>query len=98
MPTSFSTVWDEVIDGTCTGCHGSTGAGGLSMPSERDAYTELLADYVVAGDPTRSELYDRITRSGGGLFSGIMPPAPMDSLSDEQIALVERWITEGAVE
>jgi hypothetical protein len=87
--TSFTEVWDEVIRGSCTGCHG--GAGGLSMSDESTAYTNLMDGRVIAGDPAGSMLYDRITRTGAGR----MPPS--GGLSVTQQNLVREWIEEGAI-
>ena len=88
---TFTEVYDEVIRDYCSGCHGSFGAGGLSMPDADTAYTSLMDGRVVAGDPDRSELYDRITRTGAGR----MPPSSPLSTSDQD--LIRTWIEAGAL-
>ena len=53
------------------------------------------SDIVVPGNAQASSLYDRITRANSE--AGDMPPGNAE-LSAEQIALIELWINEGALE
>ncbi len=74
----------------CFRCHGEKEKGGLRLNTRRRAVksgdSEVPA--VVPGDPEASELIARVR-------SGDMPPTG-DSLSQEQIAVLEKWIEDGA--
>lgn len=74
----------------CFRCHGEKDKGGLKLDS-REALlkagdSEILA--VVPGDLDASELIARIR-------SGDMPPTE-EGLSEQQIELLEQWVTDGA--
>ncbi len=75
-----------------SGCHDAkTHADGIDLSS----YEAMMRSHETvrpynAGD---SELYESITDFGD---DDLMPPPPRDPLSKEQIALVRRWINEGA--
>jgi WD40 repeat protein len=80
----------------CQGCHQPAKAeGGLLMTG----YAELLkkgdSDVagIVAGKPDESIIYQMIVPSGG---KPAKMPRGKDPLSDRDINLVKRWITEGA--
>ena len=81
-----------IFDSNCTSCHGYPNQyGDLVLFS----YDDLMnSGTVVPGDASSSSLYDRITREESE--NGDMPPT--GSLSDEEIALIEAWINNGANE
>ena len=56
-----------------------------------DSYENIMKE-VKPGDPNDSELYEYLLESG----DDIMPPRPYEPLSDENIALIKRWIEQGA--
>ena len=49
---------------------------------------------VDPGDPSGSDLYERISETGP---DKVMPPFPYNTLTSEQIQKVERWIQQGAL-
>jgi ankyrin repeat protein len=78
----------------CVGCHGaSQQTSGLRLDRRRDAMRGSSASGVVIrpGNADISFLYLKLT---GGAFGAQMPPT--GALKPEQIALVKRWIDEGA--
>ncbi|MCA9133983.1 MAG: DUF1553 domain-containing protein, partial [Planctomycetales bacterium] len=79
-----------ILSENCFRCHGEKQKGGLKLNS-RDAALlggESEVPAVVPGDPESSELLAQIR-------SGAMPPTET-GLSSEQIAILERWIGDGA--
>ncbi|MFO0804164.1 MAG: c-type cytochrome domain-containing protein [Gemmataceae bacterium] len=80
-----------ILKAKCAGCHtNGTYKGGLSLDT-REAM--LKAKAVVPGKAAESELVKRITTKDPDL---LMPQkaAPLD---EKQIAVIKRWIDEGAV-
>ena len=71
----------------CFRCHGEKEKGGLKLDSRK----RLLAA-VVPGDPHRSELIKRIRTPDE---DERMPPTG-EPLNQDQVAVLEKWITEGA--
>ena len=90
----YTSEIQPIFDLNCTfsNCHDSASpAGGLNLLT----YASLMSASVIdAGNPSGSELYDRIIRAETS--PGDMPPT--GSLSDEQIELIETWINDGALE
>lgn len=107
-----SATWDSlyrtVFSQSCArpGCHTAGGRGGLSFDDPAEAYLQLVGDgeggpsigpecagkghrLVVPGDPEGSLLMRKITgtQECGG---------PMTFVSDESLALIRQWISEGA--
>jgi uncharacterized membrane protein len=79
-----------IIASNCTmsGCHDNiTHADGVDLTT----YTKIVR-YVVPGNAANSKLYKEIIKTG----SGRMPPPPMAPLTAAQIALVQKWINQGA--
>lgn len=58
------------------------------------SYATVMAseDLVSPGKPNKSELIEVIKETGGD----VMPPSPYSRLSNEQIMLLETWISQGA--
>ena len=94
----------EIFTPRCatSGCHsGTTRAGGLSLQAEDiataivDVPSEARPDYklVAPGDPVNSYLLMKM-RGDEGIAGDRMPPAR--ALEEEQIALVEEWVEDGA--
>jgi mono/diheme cytochrome c family protein len=97
-PVSFNRDVRPILSENCFQCHGHD-AGSREADLRLDTREGLFADLdgiplIAPGDPADSELFlriasedpeDRMPHADSGLF-----------LSDEQIATIERWITEGA--
>lgn len=95
---SFSKDIRQILTNHCFQCHGpdeSNRAADLRLDSLQGA--TLLRDGVAAvvpGSPEKSLLIERIT---SGDESARMPPVELKKdLTKDQIALLKRWITEGA--
>lgn len=56
-------------------------------------YNSIVSKDFVAGNADATELYEKITEDKA---DKIMPPPPNTPLSAQQIALIRRWINEGA--
>ncbi len=87
---SFASVVDPILQAECRLCHGDSG--GLSFKS----YDSLMVgghdgQAVVPFDREASGLYRRLT----GEIQPAMPPGGA-LLSDNQVALIGKWIDEGA--
>ncbi|MBI4326241.1 MAG: DUF1553 domain-containing protein [Chloroflexi bacterium] len=83
----------------CYACHGpdeKKRKAGLRLDVQEDAFKELKSGHraLVAGDLTKSALVERITSTDS---DEVMPPAKQNKpLQAEQIALLKRWVQEGA--
>jgi mono/diheme cytochrome c family protein len=81
----------------CTKCHGEAKAHGkMRLDTVAGIQAKLTADskLLVAGKPTESELFQRITLPAE---SRKRMPKGGDPLSPDAIELISRWIDEGAV-
>ncbi|QDU61195.1 Planctomycete cytochrome C [Planctomycetes bacterium Pan216] len=78
----------------CNECHGADRSGGLRLTSRRDAFTASDSGEVVikAGHAKQSILLERITSQDE---DAMMPPEG-DRLSAKEVALINRWIEQGA--
>ncbi len=88
---SFQYEIDPMMVSNCafSGCHDAiTAEDDIIL----DSYTNIIKE-VTPGKPNKSELYESITDNG----EDIMPPSPYAPLSGEQIALVKKWIEQGAL-
>jgi cytochrome c5 len=88
-PVCFDTQVLPILQTSCgmSGCHdGVSGEGGFDASSY-----ETVMDYVSAGDPRGSKLYNIITKING---ENMMPPDR--PLSIEQRSIIEVWIAQGA--
>lgn len=71
-----------------SGCHSAASAAeGVVL----DNYQGILEE-VKPGNPSKSKIYESVTGSG----EEFMPPAPNTPLSTDQIALLKKWIEQGA--
>jgi len=82
-----------LILGNCgiSGCHdAATAEDGVIL----DSYANIMnTGDVKQGDPNNSEIYENITETDP---DKIMPPPPSSPLSASQIALIKKWIEQGA--
>jgi hypothetical protein len=93
--------WDvrPILSQNCFFCHGQAAQkGGVRLDVEKAAYAEISEDKghrsIVPGDPGKSELFRRISTTDSELH---MPPKELHkTLSPREIAIIERWIKQGA--
>lgn len=84
-----------IFDSRCAECHGLTSReGGLRFTSRDDAMVELDSGEIaiVSGDPKSGSLVSRISSREP---AEMMPPEG-ERLTREEIALIVKWIEEGA--
>ena len=94
QPVHFGRDIRPILARHCIACHGGvTRSGGLSF-----LYPETVLPpgraVVVPGNPSASELFQRITSSDPDFQ--MPPPEKNDRLSPEEIELIRRWIEQGA--
>lgn len=96
-PVSYAKQIEPILRNQCFGCHqGAKQLGDYVMTD----FASLLAGgessepAVVAGKPDDSYLVQQITTVDG---HAEMPKSPLKPLSDVDVELVRRWISEGAV-
>jgi hypothetical protein len=93
--------WDvrPILSQNCFGCHGQAAQkGGVRLDIEKAAYAEIAEDKghrsIVPGNPGKSELFRRIVTGDAELR---MPPREQHkTLSPRDVAVIERWIKQGA--
>jgi hypothetical protein len=93
--------WDvrPILSQNCFACHGQgTQKAGLRLDIQKAAYDPIPEDKnkraIVPGNPRKSELFRRITSTD---VDYRMPPkASHKTLSPRDIAVIERWIKQGA--
>lgn len=88
---SYSKDIAPVMNGNCafSGCHGDS----LSKEFKLTTYNAVMAAGIKAGDPDKSEFYERLVSLNK---EKIMPRPPYDALSEKQIQLIYVWIGQGA--
>ena len=78
-----------IFQSSCYGCHGpSKQMAGLRLDSKKIA----LAKVIVAGNASESALYQRVA----GIGDQARMPMKGEALKPDQVALIRRWIDEGA--
>ena len=97
-PVDFNREIRPILSDTCFQCHGPDEKQrmvGLRLDTRDGAFAIRGKDAVViSGDSAHSRLYQRISHQNKAVR---MPPANFArSLTDAQIALIKRWIDEGA--
>jgi len=82
-------LWNQ----DCVSCHKP----GLAAPdlTAANSYSALVTNnkYVIPGNAAGSKLHNSLTGDGG---ASIMP-SPATKWSDSKIALVDKWINDGAL-
>ncbi len=94
-PLSYNTHIRPIFNAKCVGCHGGVKqAGGFGLVFREDALVETSSGKraIVPGKPGQSELLRRIKHEDPELRM------PLDGapLTEEETALIHRWIEEGA--
>lgn len=84
-----------ILKSSCQGCHGAKAQmGQLRLDAKSAAYTGGLSHKViVAGDSAASTLYQRVA----GIGDQARMPMGGKPMNAAQVALIKRWIDEGAV-
>lgn len=86
-----------ILNQNCLACHGGVKkSGGISylFPEEALAQGKSGEYAIIPGDPDASEMLYRITTDDE---VDLMPPSDHhDRLTDHEVALIERWIEQGA--
>ena len=91
-PVSFSKQIRPILADRCYACHGPDAAQRKSdLRLDQEAG---IATVLVAGDPDASEIASRLLSND--LDHQMPPPASKLKVSQEEIALIIRWIEEGA--
>ncbi len=95
----FATQIRPILSDACFHCHGPdtrNNKAGLRLDTPEGAFgtTELGGIAVVPGDLEASEMYWRITAEDD--FEVMPPPEANRTLKPEEIALLTRWIEQGA--
>ena len=90
-----------ILSDKCFACHGpdaNTREADLRLDMEEHAYAALKdnpnAHAIVPGDPERSEVYRRVVSSDAS--EQMPPPSSNLSLTEQDIAMLKKWITQGA--
>jgi Protein of unknown function (DUF1553)/Protein of unknown function (DUF1549)/Concanavalin A-like lectin/glucanases superfamily/Planctomycete cytochrome C len=88
-----------ILSDHCYACHGPDGGkrkAGLRLDRQEDAFAELKSGKraLVAGDVSKSALVERILATDPEEI--MPPPKQLKPLSKEEIALLKRWVKEGA--
>lgn len=95
-PIDFAADIRPILTEKCVGCHGGDQPKGHLKLNEREAVIgkgESGSFAVVPGNPESSELFRRITTDNA---DERMPPHDEKQLTAQEIALLKRWIAEGA--
>jgi hypothetical protein len=98
-PVSFNRDIRPILSNNCFQCHGpdsNTREAGLRLDLEEGVFKPIDTGrpIVSRGNPAESELIHRITATDPR--DVMPPPASNKSLSPDEIALLKRWIDEGA--
>jgi Planctomycete cytochrome C/WD domain, G-beta repeat len=95
-PVSFINDVAPILRESCFGCHGSKNPRGKLDMTRYESFRKggTKEDPIVPGKPEESYLIDAL--QGNGTASRMPPKEAGDPLAKEKIALLERWIKEGA--
>lgn len=94
-PVDFSTEVKPILNKHCISCHGGVKAkAGFSVLFEEEAFspTESGKPAIIKGDPDASEMIRRLTLDD----PEERMPYEHDPLSPDEIAVLRRWIKQGA--
>lgn len=97
-PEYYTTKVKPIFEANCARCHGGLNRrGGLNMDT-RESMLKGGHDgaVLVPGDPAKSLLV-RLIRHEGPADDPMSMPPKKPKLSDEDIAIVEKWVKAGAV-
>ena len=100
---SYNRVQAQLFDMSCTSCHGSNGAKGLSLTSaksynaivNKNSKTDLSKKLVNPNDALNSMIYMRLVNEYVG-DDGYTDHRNFTSLKDNDIDLLKEWVNAGA--
>lgn len=107
---TFTMVYNTIINGTCTGCHGQNGSSGLSMNTKAAAYANLVTNgntnncggvtkRVTANNPAQSSLYLKVSSASANVNNcGQRMPRGGNALPAAQVTMIQQWIAAGALD
>ncbi|MGB1874188.1 MAG: DUF1549 domain-containing protein, partial [Akkermansiaceae bacterium] len=97
-PLNFSRDIRPILSAKCFACHGPDSQdrdADYRMDTKEGAFADLGGYHaIVPGDPENSEIIKRIISDDEDKL--MPPPKHKNPLSEEEIALLKRWIAEGA--
>ena len=97
-PLNFSRDIRPILSAKCFACHGPDSQdrdADYRMDTKEGAFADLGGYFaIVPGKPEQSEIIKRITSDDDEEL--MPPPKHKNPLSEEEIALLQRWIAEGA--
>lgn len=94
-PIDYSTQVKPILNKRCISCHGGVRKkGGFSLLFEEEAKAQLTsgAYAIIPGDPGESEMIRRLRLTD----EEERMPYHQEMLPDEEVAILRRWIKEGA--
>src|SRR4051812_8050295 len=83
----------KILEKNCAECHGAKGDKSAGIDFIEDVERVKEEGLVIAKDPANSPLYQRLIETD----ESKRMPFGEDPLSQQDIALIAKWITEGAV-
>jgi mono/diheme cytochrome c family protein len=89
-PQEIAAKVRDIFTASCFECHGGRSKLAGVLVLDRDQL--VSSEHVVPGNADGSNLFARISATD----DSVMPPAPKQPLSAEQIAIVKTWIAAGA--
>ena len=92
---SFTEHVKPVLEAKCAMCHNSKAQPGrLSLASQAEAVqTGTLGVFIVPGKPAQSRFITHLGKAHASVKA--MPPVG-EVLTEEEVALIQRWIAQGA--
>lgn len=97
-PVSYKSEVKPLIDKYCLECHVPGGDGATASGFVADSYETVMkgtkyGPVIVAGDSLSSSFYRLVA---GKVDPSIQMPHGKEALTEQEIAIIERWILEGA--
>lgn len=91
----FTTHIKPVLEAKCATCHNQEALPGrMSLASQGEARRSgALRGFIIPGQPEASPLLTRLTSAHANVQA--MPPVG-ETLTEEEVALIKRWISQGA--
>ena len=98
QPVSFQEDVQPILEANCSECHSGGGAGAEASGLDMSSYEGLMegtryGPVIEPGDSVSSTL---VLLLEGKADPSIRMPHGKDPLSDEKIAVIKRWIDQGA--
>src|SRR5262245_1681956 len=97
-PISFSKDIRPILQANCLGCHQPAkdqGSYVMTSAEKLRAGGDSGEAAIVANEPTKSHLLSRVKSTEA---DKVMPPGDRKKLTADEIALIEKWISQGAVD